>query len=100
MANIERDNRILLEKMAYTIRNKGQLDNQNSAVPKSLSKGRREREMLRIAKENVNMLKRITNKRPAISIDKLEKDWKQNLQFMDNISAFPDEVLASKKSTD
>ena len=56
--------------------------------------------MLRIAKENVNMLKRITNKRPAISIDKLEKDWKQNLQFMDNISAFPDEVLASKKSTD
>ena len=34
LATIERDNRILLEKMAYTMRNKGQLDNINNAVPK------------------------------------------------------------------
>lgn len=37
------------------------------------------------------MLKRIRNKKPAISTDKLEKDWKQNLKFMDNISAYPED---------
>ena len=34
LATIERDNRILLEKMSHTMRNKGQLDNINTAVPK------------------------------------------------------------------
>ena len=64
----------------------------------SLSRGRREREMLRIAKENMNMLKRIHNKKPAISTDKLDKDWKQTLKFMDNISAFPEDWYKKEKS--
>lgn len=34
LATIERDNRILLEKMSHTMRNKGQLDNVNTAIPK------------------------------------------------------------------
>lgn len=34
LATIERDNRILLEKMSHTMRTKGQLDNINNAVPK------------------------------------------------------------------
>lgn len=91
LATIERDNRILLEKMSHTMRNKGQLDNINTAVPKSLSKGRRERELLRITRENMNMLKRIAYKKPAISRDQHEKDWKENHHFMSNISAFPDD---------
>lgn len=91
LATIERDNRILLEKMSHTMRNKGQLDNINTAVPKSLSKGRRERELVRIAKENMNMLARISNKRPAISREAHEKEWKENLQFMSNISSFPED---------
>ncbi len=57
----------------------------------SLSRGRRERELLRITKENINMLRRIHSKKPAISIDKLEKDWAQNKRFMDNISAYPED---------
>lgn len=91
LATIERDNRILLEKMSHTMRNKGQLDNINSAVPKSLSKGRRERELLRITRENMNMLKRIAYKKPAISRAKHEEDWKENLHFMSNISSFPED---------
>lgn len=73
------------------MRNKGQLDNINTAIPKSLSKERRERELLRITRENMNMLKRIAGKKPAISRDSHEKDWKQNLQFMGNISSFPED---------
>lgn len=37
------------------------------------------------------MLRRIHNKKPAISVEKLEKDWNQNRKFMDNISAFPED---------
>lgn len=47
--------------------------------------------MLRIAKENMNMLRRIHQKKPAISVEKFEKDWRQNLKFMDNISSFPED---------
>lgn len=63
-----------------------------------MSRGRREREMLRIAKENMNMLKRINNKKPAISTEKLDKDWKQTLKLMDNISAFPEDWYKKEKS--
>ena len=56
-----------------------------------MSRNRRERELLRIAKENMNMLRRIHTKKPAISVDKLEKDWRQNMKFMDNISSFPED---------
>ena len=97
LATIERDNRILLEKMSHTARTKGQIDNKNEAVPKSLSKGRRERELLRITKENLNMFKRISSKKPEISREKMERDWQKNLLFMDNISAFPDEWWLLRK---
>jgi len=97
LATIERDNRILLEKMSHTMRNKGQLDNLNDAVPKSLSRGRREREMLRITRENLTLLKRINNKKPAISAEAHRRDWNRNLQFMDNISAFPEEWYLRQK---
>jgi hypothetical protein len=91
LATIERDNRILLEKMAHTMRTRGQIDNRNDVEYKSLSKEKRERELLRITKENINMVRRIQGKRSDISNEKLARDWQQNLKFMDNISAFPED---------
>ncbi len=45
------------------------------------------------------MLKRISHKKPAISREKHENDWKQNLSFMNNISAFPEDwYLRDKES--
>jgi E3 ubiquitin-protein ligase TRIP12 len=99
LATIERDNRILLEKMSHTMRTRGQVDNRNDAKAKSLSKGRRERELLRITKENLNMFKRINNKKPAISREVHEKEWRKNLKFMDNISTFPEEWYSKEKQS-
>ena len=66
----------------------------------SLSKGRRERELLRITRENMNMLHRIAYKKPAISRAQHEEDWKENLHFMSNISSFPEDwYLRDKKSS-
>lgn len=44
------------------------------------------------------MLKRIHNKKPAISTEKLDKDWRHTLKLMDNISAFPEDWYKKEKS--
>jgi hypothetical protein len=56
-----------------------------------LSREKRERELLRITKENQDILKRIMSKKPeeTSSAAYLKKDWDQNVKFLDNISAFP-----------
>lgn len=52
-AQIERDNRLLLEKMSHIMR-KGSIDNQNntSKYAKSLNKEARKRELCKITREN------------------------------------------------
>jgi hypothetical protein len=39
----------------------------------------------------MDLLKRIASKKPAISNEQLRRDWQKNLQFMDNISSFPED---------
>lgn len=51
-ATIERDNRILLEKMSYIMRTRGRVDNRNDYEHKSLNKTKRQRELLRVTHEN------------------------------------------------
>merc|ERR1712154_603138 len=65
LATIERDNRILLEKMSYIMRTRGRVDNRNNYEYKSLNREKRQRELLRVTKENQ--------------------------KFMDNISHYPQE---------
>ena len=45
---VERDNRILLEKMAHIMRTRGRVDNINSYQYKSLNKEKRQRELVRV----------------------------------------------------
>ena len=52
LATVERDNRILLEKMSYIMRTKGRVDNRNDYEHKSLNKTKRQRELLRVTHEN------------------------------------------------
>ena len=37
LAIVERDNRILMEKMSYVMRTRGRVDNKNDYVPKRLA---------------------------------------------------------------
>ena len=52
LAEVERDNRILLEKMSYIMRTRGNVDNRNYYQHKSLNKTKRQRELLRLTHEN------------------------------------------------
>lgn len=63
-----------------------------------MSRERRERELLRITKENQEILKRIMSKKPEISAKELKKDWDYNTKLMGNISTFPEDWY--KKSRD
>jgi len=91
LATIERDNRILLEKMSYIMRTRGRVDNRNNYEYKSLNREKRQRELLRVTKENQAILYRINMRRPEYSHQKWQNDWEENQKFMDNISHYPQE---------
>ncbi|KAH3878390.1 hypothetical protein DPMN_002281 [Dreissena polymorpha] len=89
LATIERDNRILLEKMSYIMRTRGRVDNRNNYEYKSLNREKRQRELLRVTKENQSILKRIMLRQPEYSAKKWQREWEENQSFLDNISHFP-----------
>lgn len=55
----------------------------------SLNRQRRLRELLRIAKENQDILKRITSSKPQYDHVQWEREWQDNLLIMDQISVYP-----------
>lgn len=100
LATIERDNRILLEKMSYIMRTRGRVDNRNNYEYKSLNREKRQRELLRVTKENQAILKRIMLRKPEYSAIKWQNEWEENQAFMDSISHFPkDWWLEQKQNT-
>eukprot|EP00058_Branchiostoma_floridae_P023509 XP_002608999.1 hypothetical protein BRAFLDRAFT_124007 [Branchiostoma floridae] len=79
LATVERDNRILLEKIGFIMRTGGRVDNINrDYIPKSLNKTKRQREILRITHENHAILKRISSKEPTYNHLQWEEEWKVN----------------------
>lgn len=89
LATIERDNRILLEKMSFVMRTRGRVDNRNDYEHKSLNKTKRQRELLRVTHENQAILKRISSKEPHYNHLRWEDEWQINETYMDNISKYP-----------
>ena len=99
LATIERDNRILLEKMSYVMRTRGRVDNRNNYEYKSLNREKRQRELLRLTRENQSILGRITQRKPEYSADSWAKQWEEDQKFMDNISHFPKNWWLMKENT-
>lgn len=89
MSTIERDNRLLLEKMSQIIRTRGRVDNKNYYSYKSLNYEKRQRELTRVTRENQKILQKITGKDAEYSHQKLEADWRKHEQMMDNIARYP-----------
>jgi len=88
---IERENKILLEKMSY-IMTKKSLDNQNDLTHrpiKSLNKTHRKQELQRITRENQRLLRRIQEREPFYDHNKWEEDRKKNEKLVKNISEYP-----------
>lgn len=90
-AEIERENRILLEKMSHIMQNET-LDNKNQSIAysHSLNKGLRKRELQKITSENQAILRRIQTREPTYDHATREEDAKRNERYAANIREFPD----------
>lgn len=55
----------------------------------SLNREKRQRELLRLTRENQSILGRITQRKPEYSADSWARQWEDDQKFMDNISHFP-----------
>jgi len=55
----------------------------------SLNREKRQRELLRLTRENQSILGRITQRKPEYSAESWAKQWEEDQKFMDNISHFP-----------
>ncbi|XP_002121190.2 sperm axonemal maintenance protein CFAP97D1-like [Ciona intestinalis] len=89
MSTIERDNRILLEKMSLVMRTRGRVDNKNDYEYRSLNREKRQKELLRVTRENQHILARITMREPDYSHRKWEQEWQEAEKLMNNIGRYP-----------
>jgi len=89
LAVIERDNRMLLEKMSHIMRTQGQVDHRNFYEHKSLNYEKRQKELDRITRENKSILSRIQGRRPFIATSELEGDYAQSSIYGANVTRYP-----------
>lgn len=88
-AKIERENRILLEKMSDIMR-KNTLDNTGGShkYAHSLNKEARKRELGLITRENQDILNRIQGVKPSIDRDEQLDQARTNQQYGENIKEY------------
>ena len=85
-AEIERDNRLLLEKMSYIMRHSSlRQDNDSQQYAHSLNREQRKRELQRITRENQNILGRIQAAEPTYDHLAWAEHEKQHEEYMKNI---------------
>ncbi|KAK2193229.1 hypothetical protein NP493_16g03007 [Ridgeia piscesae] len=82
-AEIDHENRILLQKMSTIMTNRGSLDNWNDYEPKSLNHLAREHMQDKIAEENLGLARRLQAIRPAYEVDKFEEEFQKHEHFLD-----------------
>jgi hypothetical protein len=90
-AEIERENRILLEKMSFIMQSDS-LDNKNQSIgySHSLNKEQRKRELQKITSENQAILRRIQTREPTYDRIQWEEEARRNMQYAANIREYPD----------
>lgn len=100
---IERENRILLQKMSF-IMTHNTIDNKNTKYTKkgagrSMNASRRRKELERIMNENQSLLKRIQARKPRLSKKVWEKHHKDHLDRLKNMKNCDPRTLKSKSSS-
>ncbi|XP_071967916.1 sperm axonemal maintenance protein CFAP97D1 isoform X2 [Engystomops pustulosus] len=97
LAVIEKENRLLMEKIAHIMRTRGVLDNWNNSLFRSHNSSRRNREIVRITAENQAIHKRIQDSKPNYDHKKWEKEWKASRKYLQNTSSYHNMPRANKR---
>ena len=87
---IERANRILLEKMSDIMNSKSPL--RQSTTKRSLNKEMRKQFLAKIANDNMALLERIRCRTPFYSSKQWDKDWKTTEKRLQNLSEYPNMI--------
>ncbi|KAI0211477.1 Annexin A13 [Lamellibrachia satsuma] len=82
-AEIEHENKILLQKMSSIMTHRGSLDNWNDYEPRSLNHYLREQMQDKIAEENLGLARRLQAIRPQYDVDKWEEEFHKHEYFLD-----------------
>jgi E3 ubiquitin-protein ligase TRIP12 len=98
-AQIQRLNRVLLEKMSHIVKMEGKDPNIHAdrgyGHPRNYA--RRRKELQKINSENKAMLQRLEESKPLYNHNIWDKDRLQNLNYLKNISSYPGRFIEQKK---
>ncbi|CAM9310603.1 unnamed protein product, partial [Lampetra planeri] len=83
---IQEENVMLMDKIMRTTR---RVDNRNNYERKSFGEEKRQKELLRITKENQMILFRLSQCRPHYTVRSWHEDWLTTLKVMDAIARYP-----------
>lgn len=100
-SEIERDNRLLLAKMSYIMRH-STLDNTNtsSQYGHSLNKEQRKRELQKITKNNMSILRRIQQAAPTYDHTEWQEHERVHDEYMRNICEMPVRIKGDEGELD
>ncbi|XP_075702347.1 sperm axonemal maintenance protein CFAP97D1 [Rhinoderma darwinii] len=85
---IEKNNRLLMEKIAHIMCTRGALDNWNNCHLGSLNSSKRNRDIVRITAENQAIHKRIQESKPNYDHKKWENEWKATRKYLQHTSFY------------
>lgn len=87
-SEIDRENRILLKKMSG-IMSTPRSEERRGPGPSSLNRDARKKELLRITKENQNILRRIQQAQPVYNHVEMEGTHRRNTSYLKNCAEYP-----------
>ncbi|KAG9349578.1 hypothetical protein JZ751_028026 [Albula glossodonta] len=89
MGIIQRDNELLLEKIAFIMRTTGRIDNRNYYESRSLCREKRQQELLRVTKENQIIVERLSRCESRYSAKQWHEDWLRMERYRESIARYP-----------
>ncbi|KAM6951100.1 sperm axonemal maintenance protein CFAP97D1-like [Aplochiton taeniatus] len=98
LMELERDNQLLMSRIARTMATKGDLDNWNMYQPKpSVDADLRNRELVRISLENQAILKKLNMTRAVYDHRQWLDDFKVTRGYMNRLTKYPENLKPSKQ---
>ncbi|KAJ8383528.1 hypothetical protein AAFF_G00219780 [Aldrovandia affinis] len=89
MSIIQRDNKMLLEKISFIMRTTGRIDNRNYYENRSLCGKKRQQELLRVTKENQTIVERLSRCGSRYSSRQWHEDWLRTERLRESIARYP-----------
>ena len=86
---IERENRLLLEKITTNMARRGSREGERERMNRSLNSNFRRKQLQDIEIENARLLRRLQDKKSDYDAGRLKSEWKKQKKVIQNIANYP-----------